>query len=1116
MSDSGDGNERATDKGKMMSPECHLHYHLSQVQPWVNGTTALWVAVDSAKARGAHPNRNPVQDGTGSRQPQTCIHAARAKWSSHPDKRQQGDSAAALDDGAALFRECTAPPRSGEGPRKGGLYKACFTSILPACRGWLDIHLCGRKRHRSRKIYFGAWNVRTLMDADQRPERMTAIVGHELARYNIAIAALSETRRADTGSVREMGVGYTFFWSGKMETEPRVSGVGFAIRNDIASCLTSLPKGISDRIMTLRLPLASKTHLTLIGVYAPTMTHSMEEREAFYSSLRKVIRSVPSRDKLLLLGDFNARVGRNKDAWPGELGSHGYGRENSNGLLLLSLCAEENLVITNTVFKHKDAHKVTWMHPRSKHWHLLDYIITRQQDLGDILDTRALRGADCWTDHILLRCRALFTIHKSVKKKPSCIKRKLDVSQLKCSNVQKTLQEQLCEQLPALPVDTDTPEHAWRKFREAVFSAAETTLSFYKCKHQDWFDQNNQDILTLIEAKRSAHAAWLSDKNSAPKHAQFKQLRRQVQSRTRELKNAWWADKAAEVQDHANENRTKEFYDGLKSIFGPVQCKTAPIRNRDGMLLTDKEDILKQWTLHFSTLLNQTLAVADEALEGIQQRPIILELDAPPNTAETVAAVKQLQTSKVPGPDGIPAEVFKAGGEALITHLTRLFQVFWANGKLPQDFRDANIIHLYKNKDDRSSCDNHCGISLLSIAGKILARTLLNRITKHILDDMVSESQCGFRQIQEKCVEQHQDLHLLFIDLTKAFDTVNRPALWAILSKLGCPPRFVEIIRSFHDGMLGRVIENGDASEPFPVANGVKQGCVLAPTLFSLLFAQMLSAALAQTSAGVTVHYRTDGDFFNIRRLKAHSKVRQAVVRDFLFADDCALAAHSEEDLQELLQPTSMMRFCAASPKLAGHSGVFTHEYGKSGASQPKRSRAYTGLCWKDREPNKEILRRAGLTGIEAMLSQSQLRWSGHVTRMDDSRLPKQLFHAELSTGKRHRSGQRKRYKDSLKSTLKSYNIPVDGWQAMALDRPKWRATIREGKEIFENCRLQRLDEKRQARKTRVPDPSTAVSCDLCARCNPSPQLARPRAPACRTMTQSLPSVYTSVDIEFR
>ena len=165
------------------------------------------------------------------------------------------------------------------------------------------------------------------MDPDCCPERMTAIAGHELARYNIAVAALSETRRADTGCVKEMGAGYTFFWSCKPETEPHVLWrLALPSRNDIASSLTSLPRGISDRIMTLRLSQASKTHLTLISVYAPAMTHPDEERKAFYSCFREAIHSVPSKDKLLLLGDFKAWVGRNKHAWPGVLGSHGHGQ----------------------------------------------------------------------------------------------------------------------------------------------------------------------------------------------------------------------------------------------------------------------------------------------------------------------------------------------------------------------------------------------------------------------------------------------------------------------------------------------------------------------------------------------------------------------------------------------------------------------------------------------------------------------------------------------------------------------------------------------------------------------------------------------------------------------
>ena len=104
------------------------------------------------------------------------------------------------------------------------------------------------------------------------------------------------------------------------------------------------------------------------------------------------------------------------------------------------------------------------------------------------------------------------------------------------------------------------------------------------------------------------------------------------------------------------------------------------------------------------------------------------------------------------------------------------------------------------------------------------------------------------RQIQEKSVEQHQDLYITFVEPTKAF--VSREGLWTIMSKFGWPDRFVKIIRLFHDGMMARVLDDGNATDRFQVTNGVKQGCFLAPTLFSLMFSAILAEALREISPG--------------------------------------------------------------------------------------------------------------------------------------------------------------------------------------------------------------------------------------------------------------------------
>ena len=144
-------------------------------------------------------------------------------------------------------------------------------------------------------------------------------------------------------------------------------------------------------------------------------------------------------------------------------------------------------------------------------------------------------------------------------------------------------------------------------------------------------------------------------------------------------------------------------------------------------------------------------------------------------------------------------------------------------------------------------------------------------------------------------------LYITFIDLTKAFDLVSRDGLFKVLPKIGCPPKLQSMIESFHTDTKGTVQFNGSSSEPFEIRSGVKQGCVLAPTLFGTLFGLLLKHAFDTTTEGIYLRTRSYGRLFNLARLIAKKKVREVLIRDMLFADDAAVVAHTQDDLQSLM-----------------------------------------------------------------------------------------------------------------------------------------------------------------------------------------------------------------------
>ena len=175
------------------------------------------------------------------------------------------------------------------------------------------------------------------------------------------------------------------------------------IYTQLVSKLSGLPKGINDRLMTLRLPLSGKRHATIVSAYALTMANPDEVKDKFYDYLDSVISATPRTDKLILLGDFNSRVGTDHQTWEGVIETEGVGKCNSNGLLLLKKCAEHELNCWSLTQSFV-CQLATRRHGciLAPNWHLFAYVIVRRKDRQDVRVTKTMCGADCWTNHRLV------------------------------------------------------------------------------------------------------------------------------------------------------------------------------------------------------------------------------------------------------------------------------------------------------------------------------------------------------------------------------------------------------------------------------------------------------------------------------------------------------------------------------------------------------------------------------------------------------------------------------------------------------------------------------------------------------------------------------------------
>lgn len=250
--------------------------------------------------------------------------------------------------------------------------------------------------------------------------------------------------------------------------------------------------------------------------------------------------------------------------------------------------------------------------------------------------------------------------------------------------------------------------------------------------------------------------------------------------------------------------------------------------------------------------------------------------------AEVATAVKEMKKGRSAGPDEIPTELWKSTGTIGILFLCILFNKIKNGNPMPQAFRASFLVPIYKNKGDTRKCTNYRAIKLLSHTMKIWERVINNRLVKIVLPK-ISEYQCGFvpgkstidaiqsmRILIEKFRDAAKDLHMIFIDLEKAFDRIPRDLIWTALRIHVVLEQYVQIIMDMYKDVTTKIRCTAGTSEAFSILLGVHQGSVLSPLLFNIV-----------------INFLT-------------SKLMQDLLLSVLFADDVGLTSERVEKLQEV------------------------------------------------------------------------------------------------------------------------------------------------------------------------------------------------------------------------
>ena len=536
---------------------------------------------------------------------------------------------------------------------------------------------------------------------------------------------------------------------------------------------------------------------------------------------------------------------------------------------------------------------------------------------SSIEDVRVLRTAAgaVGTDHDLLQTKIRF--HLKYRKKRSTQRHaRLDRKKLQDEKRVKQFQDELEQRVTNPNTNIRTADSKYSEFVECVKKVSTDVFQQDTIgrKRKEWL---TDEILDVVDKKVVAFLEWQNHKGTTLEqryHQKYRMLRTLAKKKIDAGQLEYWDERSADIERAIKQNDTATVYRIIRCLRGSrANVENQPIQEAGGCLILDAQERLDRWKEYFSKLLNVPSSIDPSVVHQIPAATITsaeeLRQDMPPTLNEVEQEINKTKSGKAPGIDDISADILKAGGRPIVKWLHEIFVDVWLTEETVGDWTTAILIQLYKNKGDKTICDNYRGISLLTVTSKVFSRVILNRV-QGTLDKQLLEEQAGSRtnrstidqiftlkMVMEKTHALNKPLFMCFIDIQKAYDSVHRPLLWQICRHYGLSDKIIRMLHLLYTNTRAKVRINGELSDTFDIETGVVQDGRPSPILFNIFFdfviRRVIEKAVASGVNGIELAYGK-GDFFH----PASEPYDLFNIIALIYADDLVVMCNNSHDLE--------------------------------------------------------------------------------------------------------------------------------------------------------------------------------------------------------------------------